>query len=92
MFLNLEMPMLLVLGVIELSLALSLVIFWHRREVFLACIAFLIGLVVMSFISMPTVFEEPFNPITLGLPMIALAVIGYQSATPRSVELQAKIA
>ena len=83
MFPGNEMLMLFGLGLVEISLALGLLIFWHNRCIFGYSIVFLVLLTIMSGMIMPGIFREPFNPATMSVPMIALATVGFVSAKSR---------
>lgn len=74
-----ELNMLRLLGVCEIGLAAAHLLLWTRREVFLVNIALLIGLNIISLLAMPAAFAQPFNPLTIGLPMMALSLAGYAS-------------
>lgn len=76
MFPGLEYQMFLVLGVVEFSLGLMMLFWWNSRIPWMANVAFLIFITAMSIMSLPSVFTEPFNPLTIGIPMIALSAIG----------------
>jgi hypothetical protein len=74
-----ELSMLRLLGVVEIGLVLAHVLLWARREVFLINIALLIGLNIIAIIALPAVYTQPFNPLTIAFPMMALSLAGYAS-------------
>ncbi|MEL6310595.1 MAG: DoxX-like family protein [Chloroflexota bacterium] len=76
MFPGLEYEMFLVLGAVEFTLGLMMLFWWGSRIPWMANVAFLLFITAISLISLPSVFTEPFNPMTLGVPMIALSAIG----------------
>ena len=76
MFPDFEYPMFLVLGLVEFTLGLMMLFWWDSRIPWMSNVAFLLLITAMSIISLPSVFTEPFNPLTLGIPMIALSAIG----------------
>ena len=76
MFPGMEYPMFLVLGAVEFTLGCLMLFVWNRRFPWTMNVLFLLFIMSISVISLPSVFTEPFNPFTLGLPMIALSAIG----------------
>lgn len=76
MFPGMEYQMFLVLGAVEFTLGLMMLFWWKSRIPWMANVAFLLFITVISVMSLPSVFTEPFNPMTLGLPMIALSAVG----------------
>ena len=76
MFPGFEYPMFLVLGLVELTLGLMMLFWWGSRIPWMSNVAFLLFITGISIISLPSVFIEPFNPLTLGVPMIALSAVG----------------
>ncbi|MEO0563973.1 MAG: DoxX-like family protein [Chloroflexota bacterium] len=76
MFPGLEREMFLVLGAVEFTLGCLMLFAWNRRFPWLLNVLFLLFITAVSVYSLPSVFTEPFNPMTLGVPMIALSAIG----------------
>ena len=69
-----------VIGWIEILLAALTFATWRWRPFFLLNIAAMIGALVGVALTSPSYLVAAFNPVTLDLAMIALALIGYMAA------------
>ena len=69
-----------VLGFIEIAIAASALLSWHRRSFFLFNILAMVAALVNVMVVAPSYLFAAFNPVTLNLAMIALSVVGYLAA------------
>lgn len=63
-------------GAGEILLGLALLLFWRTRALLSFNIVLMIALAIGVLFSQPALFIAPFNPATLNLSMIALALVG----------------
>jgi len=61
----------------EIAVGLAMLVLWRVRWLFLANVAALVLLAIAAAASAPRLFVEQFNPATLNLAMIALALAGW---------------
>jgi uncharacterized membrane protein YphA (DoxX/SURF4 family) len=66
-------------GVLEVTLGLALLVWWRSRRLLLLTIALMLFALVGVAFTAPTLLVAAFNPVTLNLSMIALAVIAYMT-------------
>jgi len=67
--------LLIVLGLAELLLALSLLVFWHRRWPPMVCLGLMLLATVCVAMSSPQYLGAAFNPVSLNLAVACLAAI-----------------
>ncbi|MBI3966782.1 MAG: DoxX-like family protein [Chloroflexi bacterium] len=67
-------------GVGEVLFGLVLLVWWRSRALYAVNAALLVGLLAGALLSQPAIFVAPFNPISLTLAMIGLAVAGWWSS------------
>jgi hypothetical protein len=70
-----------VFGLIEVAFALVLLVMWTRRRVLLLHIPLMIGATMGVALAVPDYLIAAFNPITLNILVLVLALIGYMSST-----------
>ena len=63
-------------GFCECAFGLLLLVFWRSRSLLTIQIPLLLGLLIPIAVSQPSMFTAPFEPLTLNLMMIALALCG----------------
>jgi hypothetical protein len=80
LFRGYEPTMLAALGIAEIAFGLAMLLLWRIRRIFLLNIILLTILPAGAAVSHPEIFAQPFNPATLSIALIALAIIGYLSA------------
>jgi len=77
MFAGSERTVLIVAGIVEVLIGLSLLVWWRARWLLLAVIVMLVLLGVAAAFAEPALLTGQFNPATLNLSMIALAAVGW---------------
>ena len=65
-------------GVGEILFGILLIVFYKQNKLVLLNIMALFGLLLFTFIFVPSVLIEAFNPVTTNIPLIALSVIWLQ--------------
>lgn len=68
-------------GVVEVAMGLSLLAFWRRRELFPVSALLTVGVVGGGLLSNPGLLAHPLSPLSVGIPMLALALVGYVTGT-----------
>jgi uncharacterized membrane protein YphA (DoxX/SURF4 family) len=68
-----------IVGALEILFGLAILGFWRSRWPLLAQVVMLIPLTVGAFVSTPDLFIQPFNPVTLNVSIVGLAVMALLS-------------
>ena len=67
------------MGIFEVAIGLSCILFWRNRAIFPIMGGLLAGFALGAFWTQPSIFLEPFNPASLTIAMLALCAIGWLS-------------
>lgn len=68
-------------GILEISMAFILLIFWRSRIPFWVTIGLMVLALVSVSFTTPRLLYAAFNPVSLNLSMIALSVIGLRASS-----------
>jgi len=76
LFSGFEGAVLRCVGMGEILFGMALALFWRSRRLFALNIVMLVVLTLGALFSQPSLFIAPFNPITLNVAMVGLAMVG----------------
>ncbi len=69
------------LGVVEVFVGLAVLTLWHRRSVLVLAGALAVPVTAGGLLARPSLLAHPLSPALLGVTMLALAAVGYVTAT-----------